>query len=208
MNGILGKKIRMTNLFSDSGEYIPVTVVEAGPCYITQIKNAKKDGYSAVQLGFVEKREKVCNKPRLGLFKKSGLKPQGTLREFRLEKDDDSLNLGGEIKVDIFNPGDVVSVSGKTKGKGFQGVVKRHNFAGGQRTHGQSDRERAPGSVGQSSYPSRVIKGMKMGGRMGGKKVTTRNLEIVRVIPEKNILMIKGAVPGAPNSILEIKRVS
>ena len=208
MSGILGKKIGMTSIFNDRGESVPCTVIEAGPCFITQIKTKDNDGYDAIQLGFEEKRENLINRPMTGHFKKANVKPKRILREFR-SFDTTKFQIGTELKIDsIFSIGDVVSVSGTSKGRGFQGVVKRHHFGGGFKTHGQSDRLRAPGSIGSSSYPSRVFKGMKMAGRMGGERVTVKNLRIIRVIPESNILLIRGSVPGYNNSYVEIHKES
>ncbi|MGB2868559.1 MAG: 50S ribosomal protein L3 [Bacteroidota bacterium] len=204
MSGILGKKVGMTSLFDENGEAVPCTVIEAGPCYVTQVKTKDKDGYDAVQLGFDEKKERLVNKPAKGHFAKSGTKFLRLTKEFR-NSNGASPNVGSEIKVDIFAQGDIVDVTGKSKGRGFQGVVKRHHFGGvGMTTHGQSDRVRAPGSIGSSSYPSRVFKGMRMGGRMGFENVTVKNLKVVKVIPESNILIVKGSVPGAINGYLEI----
>jgi len=206
MSGILGKKIGMTSIFNDRGESVPCTVIEAGPCYITQIKTIDNDGYEALQIGFEEKKEILVNRPMAGHFRKANIKPKRVVREFR-GFDVTKFQIGAELKVDaIFATGDVVSVSGTSKGHGFQGVVKRHHFGGGFKTHGQSDRLRAPGSIGSSSYPSRVLKGMKMAGRMGGERVTVKNLRIVRVIPESNILLIRGSVPGHNNSYVEIHK--
>lgn len=206
MSGILGKKIGMTSLFDENGEAIPCTVIEAGPCYVTQVKTKQKDGYEAIQLGFDEKKESNVNKPLKGHFAKAKIKALRLLHEFK-NFNGFKLKQGDEIKVDIFSPGDVVDVSGKSKGRGFQGVVKRHHFGGvGMTTHGASDRVRAPGSIGGSSYPSRVFKGMRMGGRMGFERVTIKNLKVVKVIPESNILIIRGSVPGAINGYLEIEK--
>lgn len=204
MSGILGKKIGMTSIFDDKGESVPCTVIEAGPCFVTQIKTKDKDGYDAVQFGFEEKKARLVNKPMNGHFKKANLPPKRMMREFR-SFDTTKFQLGAEIKVDsIFAKGDIVSVKGTSKGRGFQGVVKRHHFGGGLRTHGQSDRVRAPGSIGSSSYPSRVFKGMKMAGRMGGEQVTVKNLRVVQIVPESNLLLICGSVPGFNNSYVEI----
>lgn len=206
MSGILGKKIGMTSIFDDKGESIPCTIIEAGPCFITQIKTKEKDGYEAIQFGFEEKKERLVNKPLSGHFKKASVSPKKLLREFR-SIDVSKFQIGSEVKVDtLFSKGDVVSVSGTSKGRGFQGVVKRHHFGGGSRTHGQSDRVRAPGSIGSSSYPSRVFKGMKMAGRMGGDRVTVKNLSIVQIIPESNLMLIRGSVPGYNNSYVEIHK--
>jgi len=206
VSGILGKKIGMTSLFDENGEMISCTIIEAGPCYVTQIRTMEKDGYEAVQLGFVEKKERLVNKPLRGHFARANLKPLRILREFK-NFNGSSLKPGDEIRVDIFSPGDIVDVSGKSKGRGFQGVVKRHHFKGvGMATHGASDRVRAPGSIGASSYPSRVFKGTRMAGRMGFRRVTIKNLKVVKVIPESNILIVRGSVPGAINSYLEIRK--
>jgi large subunit ribosomal protein L3 len=196
----------MTSIFDDAGQVIPCTVIEAGPCFVTQVKTSARDGYTAVQLGFEPRKEKQVNRPRGGHFKKAGVKPLRILREFRGDGAEE-FQPGQEIRVDkVFTKGDVVSVVGTSKGRGFQGVVKRHHFGGGFRTHGQSDRERAPGSIGSSSHPSRVFKGMLMAGRMGGERVTVRNLRVVGVIPDSNLLLIRGSVPGAVNGYLEIRK--
>ncbi len=207
MTGLLGKKLGMTSIFDESGQVIPCTVIEAGPCFVTQIKTKERDGYEAVQLGFDEKKERLVTKPLAGHFAKANAKPQRLVREFR-GNGVAELQPGQEIKVDkVFSKGDTVSVIGTSKGRGFQGVVKRHHFGGGFRTHGQSDRERAPGSIGSSSYPSRVFKGLRMAGRMGGEQVTVRNLKVVGIIPDSNLLLVRGSVPGAINGYLEIHKV-
>jgi large subunit ribosomal protein L3 len=204
VSGILGKKIGMTSLFDENGEAVPCTVIEAGPCYVTQVRTQAKDGYDAIQLGFDEKKDRLVNKPSKGHFAKAATKALRLMREFR-GVNGTSMKAGDEVKVDMFAPGDIVDVSGKSKGRGFQGVVKRHHFSGvGMTTHGASDRVRAPGSIGGSSYPSRVFKGMRMGGRMGFERITIKNLKVVKVIPESNILIIRGSVPGAINGYLEI----
>lgn len=204
MNGLLGKKLGMTSIFDDAGQVIPCTVIEAGPCVVTQIKTKEHDGYEAVQVGFEPKPERLVTKPLRGHFLKAGAKPLRFVREFR-SNGVSELQPGQEIKVTaVFAKGDTVSVIGTSKGKGFQGVVRRHHFGGGFRTHGQSDRERAPGSIGSSSHPSRVFKGMRMAGRMGGEQVTVRNLKVVGVIPDSNLLLIRGSVPGAINGYVEI----
>lgn len=206
MTGILGKKIGMTSIFDETGQVIPCTVIEAGPCFVTQIKTKERDGYEAIQLGFDAKKERLVNKPAKGHFAKASVAPTRLLREFRGE-DLPEMQPGQEIKVDkVFAKGDLVSVIGTSKGRGFQGVVKRHHFGGGFRTHGQSDRERAPGSIGSSSYPSRVFKGMRMAGRMGGDQITVHNLMVVGIIPDSNLLLVKGSVPGAINGYLEIRK--
>lgn len=204
MSGMLGKKIGMTSIFDESGQMIPCTIIEAGPCYVTQVKTKERDGYDAVQLGFDETKERLVNKPAKGHFSKTGVKPLRLIREFR-NTNGLTLEPGSEVKVDLFHQGDFVDVTGTSKGRGFQGVVKRHHFGGvGMTTHGQSDRVRAPGSIGSSSYPSRVFKGMRMGGRMGHESVTIKNLKVLKVILESNILIVKGSVPGAINSYVEI----
>jgi len=206
MPGILGRKIGMTSIFNAEGDLITVTVIQAGPCKVVSFREKEKDGYSAVVMGFEERKEKHTTKPVLGQFKKNNLSPFRTVKEFR-NFDASSLKIGDDIKTDIFNEGDIIKVSGKSKGKGFQGVMKRHNFGGvGGTTHGQSDRLRAPGSIGSSSYPSRVFKGMKMAGRMGFENVTIRNLKVIKIIPEDNLIMVNGAVPGSINSIVELNK--
>lgn len=205
MLGILGKKIGMTSIFNAEGDLVPVTVIQAGPCKIVSIKDNDKEGYSAVALGFQEeKKEKNVTKPVLGQFKKNNLTPFKKVREFK-GFDIANIKIGNEIKVDLFKEGDIIKVRGKSKGKGFQGVMKRHNFGGvGGTTHGQSDRLRAPGSIGASSYPSRVFKGQRMAGRKGYDNVTVRNLKVIKVIAEDNLIMVKGAVPGSINSFVEL----
>lgn len=204
MPGIIGKKIGMTSVYSAEGKNIPCTVIEAGPCVVTQIKTVETDGYEAVQVGYGEKREKSTSKPLAGHFKKAGVTPKQHLVEFALEGE---IKLGEEFKVDQFEENDWVDVTGTSKGKGFQGVVKRHGFGGvGQATHGQHNRLRAPGSIGASSYPSRVFKGMRMAGRTGGDRVKVENLQVLKVLPEKNLLVVKGSVPGAKGSILIIEK--
>ncbi len=207
MTGLLGKKVGMTSVFDESGQVIPCTVIEAGPCFVSQIKTADRDGYEAVQLGFDEQKERLVVKPAKGHFTKAGIKPVRFVREFR-GNGVSEVQPGQEIKVDtVFTKGDVVSVIGTSKGRGFQGVVKRHHFGGGFRTHGQSDRERAPGSIGSSSHPSRVFKGMRMAGRMGGTRITVRNLKVVGVIADSNLLLLKGSIPGAINGYVEIHKI-
>ncbi|MGD9487845.1 MAG: 50S ribosomal protein L3 [Calditrichaceae bacterium] len=205
MSGILGRKIGMTQIFDDKGIVVAVTVVEAGPCYVTQVKTKETDGYDAVQLSFLDAKEKKVSKPLKGHFKKVSVAPKKYIREFE-SSDLENAELGSEIKADIFTAGMQVRVSGLSKGKGFQGGVKRHGFAGGPKTHGQSDRLRAPGSLGQSSYPSRVFKGLKMAGRMGNARTTLKRVQIVKVDAENNLLFLKGAVPGSKNTLLEIKK--
>jgi large subunit ribosomal protein L3 len=203
MKGLIGKKIGMTSYFNESGHQIPCTIVLAGPCAVTQIKTEESDGYNAIQLGFDDAKVSNVTKPQKGHFERAGVSPKRKVIEFR--DYDLEAALGSEIKVDIFNEGDIVDVVGTSKGKGFQGVVRRHNFGGvGRRTHGQHNRERAPGSIGASSFPSRVLKGMRMAGRMGGERVKIRNLEIVKILSDKNILLIKGALPGSKGSYVTI----
>lgn len=206
MQGIIGKKVGMIQIFGKEGEFIPVTVIEAGPCPIVQIKTEEKEGYNALQLAFGQKRKSLFNKSLAGHFEKVKVEPKRVLNEFRMEKMDKQFKEGQEIKVNLFSVGEKVDISGISKGLGFQGGVRRHKFRGGPKTHGQSDRLRAPGSVGASSYPSRTYKGQRMAGKMGNERVTVSNLEVVGVDVEKNILMIKGAVPGKKNSILLIKK--
>lgn len=204
MSGIIGKKLGMTSIFGNDGEVIPVTVIEAGPCTVVDIKTTDKDGYQALQLGFGNVKEKKVNKPLSGHFKKNNVAPKLVLKEFK-NFNVSEFKIGDEIKCSIFNEGDVIKVKGKSKGKGFQGVVKRHGFGGiGMTTHGQSDRVRAPGSIGASSYPSRVFKGQRMAGRMGYDNVTVRGLKVVKIDAERNLVFVKGAVPGAINSIVEL----
>lgn len=207
MEGIIGKKIGMTRVFNQEGQAIPVTVIEAGPCPVVQVKTRQKEGYDAIQLGFGEKRKKLFAQPLLGHFAKARLEPRRILKEMRTNRADE-FKVGQELKVDVFSVGERVNVSGTSKGLGFQGGVRRHKFHGGPKTHGQSDRLRAPGSIGGSSYPSRVFKGQRMPGRMGGEKLTIRNLEVVGVDLEKNLLLLKGAVPGKKNTYLAIKKSS
>ncbi len=201
MVGILGRKLGMTQIFMEDGEACPVTVVEAGPCCIVQVKTADKDGYEAVKVGFLEVKEKKLKRPEAGVYKKAGVKPCKMLKEFPAG----GLKVGEFITVEKFVKGDRVSVSGISKGKGFQGVMKRHHFAGGPGSHG-SMFNRAPGSIGASSYPSRVWKNQKLPGHMGSEKVTVKNVEIVGVRAEQNLLFIRGAVPGAKGSFVEIKK--
>jgi len=205
MSGLLGKKIGMTSLFDEEGKNIPCTVIEAGPCVVTQLKTEETDGYTAMQLGFGEKKEKNTPAPEQGHFKKAGTTPKKFVREF---ESIEGKNVGDMVTIeDILEEGTWVSVAGTSKGKGFQGVVKRHGFAGvGGATHGQHNRLRAPGSIGASSTPSRVFKGMRMAGRMGGDRVLVENLKVMKLFPEKNLVVVKGAVPGAKGSLVEIHR--
>ncbi len=202
MTCILGKKLGMTQIFTEDGRLVPVTVIEAGPCQVVQVKTPEKDGYEAVKVGFIEvKKENKMPKPISGIFKKAGTPHYRILKEFPMG----GLKVGDFIKAEIFNKGDIVSISGISKGKGFQGVMKRHGFKGGPDSHG-SMFNRAPGSIGASSFPSRVWKGMRMAGHMGNARVTVKNLEVVDVMPEQNLILIKGAVPGAKNSIVKIQK--
>ena len=206
MSGILGKKIGMTNMFDVSGRYIACTVIEAGPCVVTQVKTSDKDGYNSVQLGFGERKEKHTTSPQLGHFKKAGTTPKKKVVEFR-DFDGEEKKMGDVVTLDIFTEGEYVDVIGTSKGKGFQGVVKRHHFSGvGGATHGQHDRQRAGGSMGASSYPSHVFKGKRMPGRMGGDRVKARNLEVMKLIKDKNLLVVKGSVPGASGSFVIIHK--
>ena len=206
MKGLLGKKLGMTQIFDDQGEVIPATVIEAGPCYVTQIKTLERDGYTAVQVGFEEIKPSRANKPRLGHLAKNNLPPLRYLREFTLV-DHSDFSEGQKLDASLFEVGDRVDVVGISKGRGFAGVVKRHGFSGGPKTHGQSDRLRAPGAISAGSTPGRVFKGMRMAGRMGNERVTVHNLEVVLVDPERNLLAVKGAVPGARNGLLIIREV-
>lgn len=205
MSGLIGKKIGMTSLYDENGKNIPCTVIQAGPCVVTQVRTSEVDGYNAVQLGFDDKKEKSTTKALQGHFKKAGTSPKKKVVEFKYFEQE--LKLGDTVSVDLFVEGEFVDVAGISKGKGYQGVVKRHHFAGvGQATHGQHNRLRAPGSVGASSWPSRVFKGMRMSGRMGGDKVKVQNLRVVKVLPEQNLLIVKGAVPGHKDSYLIIEK--
>ena len=201
MVGILGKKLGMTQIFTEDGRAYPVTVIEAGPCCVVQVKTVDKDGYEAVKIGFLEVKEKRMNKPESGIFKKAGVKPCRILKEYPIS----GLKVGEFVTVDRFAKGDKVSVSGVSKGKGFQGVMKRHNFSGGPGSHG-SMFNRAPGSIGASSYPSRVWKNQGMPGHMGSERVTVKNIEVVDIRTDQNLLLIKGAVPGGTGTIVEIKK--
>ena len=205
MPGLLGKKIGMTSVFSADGKNIPCTVIEVGPCVVTQVKTVEKDGYEALQLGFQEKTDKHTTKPMAGHFSKAGVAPQRHLAEFK--NFDGEYKLGDTITVDFLSDAKFVDVIGTSKGKGYQGVVKRHGFGGvGQSTHGQDDRLRAPGSIGACSYPAKVFKGMRMAGQMGNERVTVQNLQIVKVLPENNLLIVKGSVPGSKGSIVLIEK--
>ncbi len=214
MAGIIGKKIGMSSFFDQDGKSIPCTMIEAGPCIVTQIKNIEKDGYSAIQLGFENKNQKKLKKSEIGHVKNASCQPLNTYSEFKnnyTRTNDDGTseqfepNVGDIVEVDMFNEGEFVDVTSTSKGKGFQGVVKRHGFAGvGDATHGQHNRMRAPGSIGAASYPARVFKGMRMAGRMGGEKVKIKNLKVLKILKEKNVIILKGAVPGHNNTYVNI----
>jgi large subunit ribosomal protein L3 len=208
MSGILGRKVGMTTIFDDAGNQIVCTVVEAGPCPVTQVKTEEEDGYTALQLSFGDAKPRRTTKAMAGHFEKAGTTPKRHVVEFRDHERAGELSLGDSVTVgDIFEEGDQVHVVGRSKGKGFQGVVKRHGFSGVmEQTHGQHNRQRAPGSIGSSSYPSRVFKGVRMAGRTGNERVTVRNLRVARVMADQNLLLIRGAVPGHKNSILEIRK--
>jgi len=205
VTGLIGKKVGMTQLFAADGTVQPATVLKAGPCVVVQAKTVEADGYEAVQLGLVEVKPTKENKPSQGHFKKAGVPATRVRRELKLKAGGDPLKAGDQVNVSMFADGDRVDVIGTSRGKGFQGVVKRHHFAGGGGSHG-SMHHRAPGSIGQSSYPSRVLKGMRMGGHMGAARVTVRNLKVVRVDAENNLLLVEGSVPGGPNGILVIRK--
>jgi large subunit ribosomal protein L3 len=201
LRAFLGKKIGMTQYYNEDGSVVPVTIVEAGPCTVTQIKTEASDGYEAVQLGFGA--IKRLNKPRTGHLK--NIQPVRHLREVQAD-DVSEFEVGQKIAVDMFQVGELVDVIARSKGRGFAGTVKRHGFSGGSRTHGQSDRTRAPGSIGAGTTPGRVLKGLRMAGHMGDRRITVKNLQVVRIDPERNLLMLKGGVPGAPNGLLMIRR--
>ena len=204
MPGLIGKKIGMTSTFSEEGKNIPCTILEVGPCKVTQVKTEEIDGYNAIQLGFADQKESRVSKAALGHFKKSDSTPFKKLIEFPADSD---VALGEVVNVDIFEKDDFVTVTGTSKGKGFQGVVKRHNFRGvGDATHGQHNRLRAPGSIGAASYPARVFKGMRMAGQMGNERIKVENLQVLRVLADKNMIVVKGAVPGANNSYITIEK--
>ena len=205
MPGLLGKKIGMTSVFSADGKNVPCTVIEVGPCVVTQVKTVETDGYEALQLGFEDKKDKHTTKPEAGHFKKAGVTPKRHLAEFKGFEGE--YNLGDAITVEFFAENDYVDIAGTSKGKGYQGVVKRHGFGGvGQSTHGQHNRLRAPGSIGACSYPAKVFKGMRMAGQTGNKRVTVQNLQVLKVIAEHNLLMIKGSIPGSKGSIVIIEK--
>ena len=205
MSGLIGKKVGMTSIFDENGKNVPCTIIEAGPCVVTQVRTKEVDGYDALQLGFDDKAEKRATKAELGHFKKAGTSVKKKVVEF--QGFENNYKLGDTITVDFFTEGEFVDITGVSKGKGFQGVVRRHGFGGvGQTTHGQHNRLRAPGSVGASSYPSRVFKGMRMAGRMGAEKVTVQNLKVLKVVAEKNLLVVKGCIPGHKNAYVTIHK--
>lgn len=209
MSGLIGKKIGMTSIFDKNGKNVPCTVIEAGPCVVTQVRTMEKDGYEAIQIAYDDKKEKHTTKALQGHFAKAGVTPKKIVREFSRFEAGHQKKVGETLGVDIFVEGEFIDVVGTSKGKGFQGVVKRYNFKGvNDATHGQHNRLRAPGSIGASSYPSRVFKGMRMGGRMGGDRVKLINLQVMKIIAEKNIIVVKGAVPGPKNSYVIIERWS
>ena len=205
VTGLIGRKVGMTQLFAEDGTVQPATVLKAGPCVVSQVKTMDGDGYEAVQLGFVDAKPTKENKPTQGHFKKAAVPPTRIRREVKLKAGGDPLKAGDQVNVSMFANGDRVDVIGTSRGKGFQGVVKRHHFAGGRATHG-SMFHRAPGSIGASSYPSRVVRGMRMGGHMGSARVTVRNLKVIRVDTDNNLLLVEGAVPGGPNGIVVIRK--
>jgi large subunit ribosomal protein L3 len=206
MSAILGRKLGMTSIFTEDGTFVPCTVIEAGPCPVVQIKTKERDGYNSVQIGYEPIAERKVNRPRAGHFAKHDVEATRHLKEFRQLVD--KVKSGDIVTVESFAEGDKIKISATSKGKGFQGVVRRHHFGGvGMTTHGQSDRPRAPGSIGSSSYPSRVFKGMRMAGRMGGTRISVRNLTILRVMPEQNLILVKGSIPGAMNSVVEIVKL-
>ena len=204
MSGLLGKKVGMTSLYDENGKNIPCTVIEAGPCPVTQVRTEEVDGYEALQLGFDDKTEKSSTMAEKGHFKKADSSVKRKVVEFQGFEGD--FKLGDHVTVAMFREGEFVDVSGISKGKGFQGVVKRHGFRGSESTHGQQSMSRAPGSVGAASYPARIFKGMKMGGQMGNKKVTVTNLKVLKVVEDKNLLIVKGCVPGHKNTYLTIRK--
>ncbi len=206
MKGILGRKLGMTQIFDESGTVMPVTIIEAGPCFVTQVRTPERDGYSAIQLGWGEVKPKRLTRGQLGHLRKRDLPPLRYLREIRISEEELSqYSEGQQITVEIFEPGEYVDVTGMSKGRGFQGGVKRHGFGGGPKTHGQSDRHRAPGSIGSGTTPGRVYKGTRMAGRMGNHRVTVQNLQVVQVYPERNLIAVRGAVPGPKNGLVIIR---
>ncbi len=209
MSGIIGKKIGMTSLYDENGKNVPCTVIEAGPCVVTQVKTMEKDGYEAIQLSYGERKEKHTSKALKGHFAKAGVSPKRTVREFTRFEVDHQKKFGDIVDVTVFIEGEFIDVIGTTKGKGFQGVVRRHGFSGvGGQTHGQHNRLRAPGSLGASSWPSRVFKGIRMAGQMGNTRVKMINLQVLKIVPEKNIIIVKGSIPGANGSHIIVERWS
>ena len=207
VNGIIGRKIGMTQVFEDSGKAVPVTVIQAGPCPIVQLKTQEKDGYQAVQLGFGAQKENRMNRPKKGHFAKASVDPTFVLREFRVQSLDD-VSVGSIVDASVFSEGELVDVTGTSKGRGFSGVVRRWNFAGGRKSHGGEQDLRRPGSIGASATPSRVFKGKRMAGRHGAKRHTVQNLPVIQADPERNLLVVKGAVPGPPNGLLLVRKAS
>ena len=207
VNGIIGRKVGMTQIFEESGEAVPVTVIEAGPCPIVQLKTQEKDGYQAVQLGFGEQKEKRINSPKRGHLAKAGVDSTSVLREFRVQSLDD-VSVGNVVDASVFSEGELVDVTGTSKGRGFSGVVRRWNFSGGRKSHGGEQDLRRPGSIGASATPSRVFKGKRMAGRHGAKRHTVQNLPVIQADPERNLLVVKGAVPGPPNGLLLIRKAA
>lgn len=205
MKGLIGKKVGMTQIFDDNGNVIPVTVIQAGPCYVTQIRTEARDGYAAIQLGYGETKPKRLTQGQLGHLRRNNLPALRHLREFRLRNGEVDVTEGQEIKVDVFEKGERVDIIGTSKGRGFAGTIKRHHFNRQPKTHGQSDRERAPGSAGMGSFPGRTFKGMRMGGHMGSERVTIENLEVVVIDPDRDLLAVRGSVPGATGGIVMIK---
>lgn len=205
IKGIIGKKVGMTQVFDENGNAVPVTVIEAGPCYVTQVRSTERDGYTAVQMGFGETKPQRLTKGQLGHLRRNNLSALRHLREFRVRNGEVDVTEGQEIKADVFVKGERVDVIGTSKGRGFAGTIKRHNFNRQPKTHGQSDRERAPGSVGQTTFPGRTLPGQRMAGRMGNDRVTAQNMEVVVVDAERNLIAVRGSVPGANGGIVLIK---
>lgn len=205
MKGIIGKKVGMTQIFDDTGDVIPVTVIHAGPCYVTQIRIAERDGYTAVQLGYGETKPQRLTRGQLGHLQRNNLPALRYLREFRVRDGEVDVKEGQEIKVDVFEPGEMIDVIGTSKGRGFAGTIKRHGFARGPKTHGQSDRMRSPGSIGMCATPGRTFKGKRMAGRMGNQRITIQNLTVMRVDAERNLLAVKGSIPGAKGGIVLVR---
>ncbi|MEL6150439.1 MAG: 50S ribosomal protein L3 [Chloroflexota bacterium] len=206
MKGIIGKKVGMTQIFDENGQVIPVTVIEAGPCFVTQVRNAERDGYTAVQLGFDSTKPQRLTSGQLGHLKRNNLPALRVLREFRMRDNSVDVEEGQELKVDVFETGETVDVIGVSKGRGFAGTIKRHGFGRGPKTHGQSDRMRSPGSIGMCAKPGRTLKGKRMGGRMGNDRVTVQNLQVVVVDAEKNLLAVRGSIPGRKGGIVLVRR--